>query len=56
MGAGAGADFADESLVPATLGAIKITTTDVTQTLRQIRKTARSQAERIELLTIILGE
>lgn len=56
MGSGAGADFADESLIPATLGAIKIPDYHVTMTFRYIKDVAKDQDERIELLTIILGE
>jgi hypothetical protein len=56
MGAGSGADFCDGAIVPATLGATKIPAEDVTMTLRYIRSVAHSPEERIELLTIILGE
>jgi hypothetical protein len=56
MGVGSGADFCDGAIVPATLGAIKIPAEDVTMTLRFIRSTASSREERIELLTMILGE
>lgn len=56
MGVGSGADFCDGAIVPATLGAIQIPDNDVTMTLRYIRDVATSPDERIELLTIILGE
>lgn len=56
MGAGSGADFCDGAIVPSTLGATQIPAEDVTMTLRFIRSTARTAEERIELLTIILGE
>jgi hypothetical protein len=56
MGSGAGSDFVDASLVPVTLGATKIPKEDVTHILRYIRNISTSQDERIELLTIILGE
>lgn len=56
MGAGAGADFCDESLIPAAMVSIQIPAQDITGAFRMIRDTARSTDERIELLTIILGE
>jgi hypothetical protein len=57
MGSGAGADFADESLIPPTMRAIREDMApDIAGAFRYIRQTAKDQAERIELLTIILGE
>lgn len=56
MGPGSGSDFGDGAIVPATLGAIQIPDQDVTAAFRRIRETARTTEERIELLTIILGE
>lgn len=57
MGAGAGADFADESLIPATLGAIRAQMApDIAAALRWIKKAARTVDERIWMLTTIVGE
>lgn len=56
MGPGSGADFGDGAIVPATMSAITIPDQDVTSALRAIRDLSRDQFERIELLTIILGE
>jgi hypothetical protein len=56
MGIGSGSDFTDESIIPNTLGAITIPAQHVAAAFRHIRKTAKNQNDRVELLTMILGE
>lgn len=56
MGIGSGSDFTDDSIIPTTLGAIQIPAQHVAAAFRQIRKIAKDQNDRIELLTTILGE